>query len=48
MFEFIRSPWKGAVLKIEEAEEVLNNNMFENEDIGEYDFRNDTVGRDES
>ena len=22
--------------------------MFENEDIGEYDFRNDTVGRDES
>lgn len=42
VFEFIRSPWKGAVLKIEEAEEVLNNRMFENEDMAGYDFKDES------
>jgi hypothetical protein len=38
VFEFIRSPWKGAVLTIEEAEEELKNRLFEEEDIGVYSF----------
>ena len=38
IFEFIRSPWKGAKLTIEEAEEELENRLFEEEDIGAYDF----------
>ena len=41
VFEFIRSPWKGAALTIEEAEEELKNRLFEDEDIGVYDFTND-------
>ena len=38
VFEFVRSPWKGARLTIEEAEEELENRLFEDEDIGKYDF----------
>ena len=38
IFEFVRSPWKGAWLRIEEAEEELNHRLFEEEDIGAYDF----------
>jgi hypothetical protein len=38
IFEFVRSPWKGAKLRIEEAEEELENRLFEDEDIGAYDF----------
>jgi len=39
VFEIIRSPWKGAKLIIEEAEEELNQRMFEEEDVGAYDFQ---------
>lgn len=38
IFEFVRSPWKGARLTIEEAEEELENRLFEDEDISKYDF----------
>lgn len=41
VFEFIRSPWKGAALTIEEAEEELKNRLFEDEDMVAYDFTND-------
>lgn len=39
VFEFIRSPWKGVKLTIEEAEEELNQRMFEEEDVDAYDFQ---------
>ena len=42
IFEFVRSPWKGAWLRIEEAEEELNARLFEEEDIGAYDFGGDS------
>lgn len=42
IFEFIRSPWKGARLTIEEAEEELNHRLFEEEDMGAYDFGDDS------
>ncbi len=38
IFEFVRSPWKGAKLMIEDAEEELKNRLFDDEDIGAYDF----------
>lgn len=38
IFEFVRSPWKGARLTIEEAEEELENRLFEDDDISKYDF----------
>ena len=42
IFEFIRSPWKGALLMIEEAEEELNQRIFEEDEIGQYSFAADT------
>lgn len=40
----IRSPWKGAVLKIEQAEDELNNRFFEDEDVAAYDFSHQHIG----
>ena len=47
VFEFVRSPWKGARLIIEDAEEELNNRIFEEEDIAGYDFSNSQVAQGE-
>lgn len=44
IFEFVRSPWKGARLTIDDAEEELNNRLFEEEDVDAYDFADDKVG----
>lgn len=38
IFEFIRNPWKGARLTVEEAEEEMQHKMFEEGDVEAYDF----------
>ena len=44
IFEFIRNPWKGARLMIEEAEEEMRHRMFESDDLESYSFSRDGPG----